>query len=169
MNAQTLPLGKRIIILGCPGSGKTTLALRLREKTGLPLVHLDCIWWRADKTHISREEFDSRLNAVMRGEKWIIDGDFSRTYEPRFAACDTVIFLDYSEECCLKGIEQRLGVQRSDVPFTDAALDLDLVEQVRAYRENGRVRVLELIKKHPNKTVLIFTSRETASEWLDEL
>ena len=65
----------RIVVLGCPGSGKSTFARSLAAKTGLPLVHLDNVWWRADGTHIPREEFDRALDEILQGEKWIMDGD----------------------------------------------------------------------------------------------
>ena len=55
---------KKIIVLGCSGSGKSTFAIKLHEKLGLPLYHLDNIWWKDDRTHISREEFDEKLDAV---------------------------------------------------------------------------------------------------------
>ena len=35
---------KRVIVIGCPGSGKTTFAEKLHKNTGLPLFHLDAIW-----------------------------------------------------------------------------------------------------------------------------
>ena len=56
-----MTFGNRIVILGCPGSGKSTFARKLHERTGLPLIYLDRIWWRADRSHISREEFDLAL------------------------------------------------------------------------------------------------------------
>ena len=65
-------IGDKILILGCPGSGKSTFARALAAKTGLPLVHLDNVWWRADGTHIPREEFDRALDEILRGEKWIM-------------------------------------------------------------------------------------------------
>ena len=105
---------RKVIILGCPGSGKSTLAKKLHEQTGMPLYHLDSIWWKPDRTHITRQQFDSRLHEIMQGEKWIIDGDYSRTYETRFLSCDTVIFLDYSTEECMKGIRERTGKNRDD-------------------------------------------------------
>ena len=83
----------RIIVIGAPGSGKSTLSVKLREKTGLPLWHLDNIWWKPDRTHITREAFDERLAALLKTDAWIIDGSYSRTFEPRIKACDTVILL----------------------------------------------------------------------------
>ena len=80
-------LGNKIIILGCCGSGKSTLSRKLSDRTGLPLYHLDMIWWRPDETHIPREEFDRKLGEILAGERWIVEGDYRRTYEPRIRAC----------------------------------------------------------------------------------
>ena len=56
---------KRAIVLGCSGSGKSTFSIQLHNLTGLPLYHLDNIWWNSDRTHISREEFDLKLNELV--------------------------------------------------------------------------------------------------------
>ena len=87
-----MKLGRKIMVIGCPGSGKSTLSRELRDITGLPLFHLDNIWWKPDRSHISREEFDRKLDEILLTDRWILDGDYSRTYETRFRACDTVIF-----------------------------------------------------------------------------
>ena len=159
-------LGHRIIILGCPGSGKSTLAKELRAYTGLPLIHLDNVWWRADRTHISREEFDVRLREIMRGEEWIIDGNYNRTIEVRITACDTVIFLDYDEEECMNGITERVGKERDDIPWTEDRLDPELVEMVMNYRNVSRPKICGLLEKYPDKRALIFRTRAEADEWL---
>ena len=159
--------GKRIIVLGCAGSGKSTFSRRLAEHTRLPLIHLDSIWWRADGTHISRDEFDRRLNDILAGESWIIDGDYSRTYEVRFRACDTVIFLDYGEEVCMRGITERIGTERPDMPWKEQELDPELVELVKSYRSVNRPKVLSLLEKYPEKQRLVFTSRSRSEEWLE--
>lgn len=70
---------KKVMILGCPGSGKSTFAKKMQKYTGLPLIHLDSIWWKPDKTHILRSEFDRILDSIIREENWILDGDYSRT------------------------------------------------------------------------------------------
>ncbi len=159
-------IGKKIVIIGCSGSGKSTLAKKLHQATGLPLIHLDNIWWKADRTHISRDEFDQKLAKICARDSWILDGDYSRTYETRIAACDTVIFLDYGEEVCMQGIIGRVGQDRGDIPWTEHELDPELVEMVKSYEKENKGVLLELFKKYPDKNVIIFHSREEAERWL---
>ena len=123
-------LGQKIIVLGCPGSGKSTFSGSLHVVSGLPLIHLDNVWWKADRSHISREEFDRKLGEILQRDKWILDGDYSRTYEVRFQACDTVFFLDYGLEECMNGIKKRVGKERRDIPWTEQELDPELVKQL---------------------------------------
>ena len=158
---------KRVIILGCPGSGKSTFAEKLQRCTGLPLTHLDTIWWKADKMHVSRSEFDTRLAAVLYRDKWIIDGDYSRTYAVRLNACDAVFFLDYGEAECLRGIKARVGQSRPDMPWTEDALDPELVDEVHAYGNVQRPAILELLRQHPGKETHIFHSHTEAEQWLN--
>ena len=166
---KTLSIGNRILILGCPGSGKSTFARRLGARTGLPVVHLDNIWWRADGTHVSREEFNRALDLLLRGEKWILDGNYGRTMEVRLRACDTVIFLDYPEAICMAGITARVGHPHADMPWTETALDPELVALVQNYARDDRPQVLSLLQKYPDKQALIFISRQEADRWLSQL
>lgn len=121
---------KKIIVIGCPGSGKTTFAEKLRDKTGLPLFYLDAIWHRPDRTHISREEFDARLADILALDSYIIDGNYSRTIETRIAACDTVFLFDLPTEICINGALSRLGNKRSDMPWIDTELDPKLKTEI---------------------------------------
>lgn len=164
-----MELGHKIIVLGCPGSGKSTLSVKLHEITGLPLIHLDNFWWRPDRSHVSGEEFDGKLEEVLSGGGWIIDGDYSRTYEARFKACDTVVFLDYGTDECLEGITARVGKQRADLPWTETGIDPELVDAVRNYRNINRPAILTLLERHPDRNRFVFGSRREADEWIGGL
>ena len=164
-----MAIGNRILILGCPGSGKSTLARALAARTELPLVHLDTVWWRADGTHIPREAFDRALDGLLQGEQWIMDGDYSRTYEVRIRAADTAIFLDYPESVCMGAIQARVGQPHSDMPWAERTLDPELVTLVQNYRRDDRPALLSLLQKYPDKQALIFPSREEADRWLSDL
>ncbi len=108
---------KKVIIIGCPGSGKSTFGRKLRDATGLPLYHLDMMYWNEDRTTVSKEVFLKRLQDAMSKPEWIIDGNYGSTMETRLNACDTVFFLDYNVEVCIAGVEERKGQPRSDMPW----------------------------------------------------
>jgi adenylate kinase family enzyme len=162
-------LGQKIIVLGCPGGGKSVFSKRLHDVSGLPLIHMDNLWWKPDRSHISREEFDRKLEEILQGDKWILDGDYSRTYEVRFQACDTVFFLDYGFEECLSGIKERVGKERRDIPWIEHELDPELVKQVEKYSILNRPVVLSLIEKYSGKNNFIFQSRDEADAWISSL
>lgn len=161
---------KRIIVIGCPGSGKTTFALRLCEKTGLPLFHLDAIWHRADRTNISREEFDARLGEILDRDEWIIDGNYRRTLEIRLRACDTVLLFDLPTEVCLRGVISRIGKKRCDMPWIETELDPEFKDQIEQFRDKELPSVYELIERHgEGKSIVIFKSRAEADEFIRQI
>ncbi len=157
---------KKVIIIGCPGSGKSTLARALHKKTAIPLFHLDMLYWNADKTTVPKEIFLERLFEVLKKESWIIDGNYASTMEMRMEQCDTVFFLDFPLEVCLDGIKQRQGKKRSDIPWVEDGFDEEFTEFIKNYNRDNRPKVFELIKKHTNKNIIIFHSREEADEYI---
>ena len=161
---------KKVIIIGCPGSGKSTFARALHEVTRLPVVHLDLLFWNADKTSVTREVFVQRLDEAMQSDSWIIDGNFSFTMEKRMAACDTVVFLDYPVEVCLDGVKSRRGQPRADMPWieTGDTPDYDeFLEFIRNFQTDRRPQVMDLLAKYSDKTIYHFTSREQAQDYLE--
>ena len=87
---------ERILIIGCGGSGKSTLARALAQRLGLPVCHLDQLYWKSGWENVSQEEFDDRLHTALALPQWIMDGNFERTVATRIQRCDTLIVLDYS-------------------------------------------------------------------------
>ena len=158
---------QKIIIIGCPGAGKTTFAEKLRDKSGLPLYYLDAIWHKPDRTHISREEFDARLGEILAKDAWIIDGHYSRTLERRIAACDTVFLFDMPTEVCLSGVIARIGTKRPDMPWIDEALDPALEKEVVGFREKHIPMIYDLLEKYKDgKSIVIFRTRGDADAFL---
>lgn len=159
----------RIIVIGCPGSGKSRFSRALHNSTGIPLYHLDMMYWKADKTTVEKSVFLERLRAVIEKDRWIIDGNYSSTMEQRMAACDTVIFLDYPTEVCLAGIKERQGKPRSDMPWTENGEDTEFLEYIKSYNSLQRPHVLALLDKYSDKKIIVFKSRAQADRFEKEV
>ena len=158
---------KKVIVIGCPGSGKSTVSRALHNKTGIPLYHLDMMYWNADKTTVEKSAFLERLSSVLEKDEWIIDGNYGSTMELRMAACNTVIFLDYPLDVCLDGIRNRRGKSRSDMPWIETEEDAEFIEFIKSYNEQQKPKVLELLEKYSDKNIVIFKSREEANAFLN--
>ena len=161
---------KKIIIIGCPGSGKSTLSRSLHKITNIPLYHLDMLFWNEDKTTVEKSVFLDRLLKVIQNDEWIIDGNYSSTMELRMQACDTVVFLDYPLDVCLNGIKDRKGKPRSDMPWIESDEDdADFIEFIKNYNSQSRPQVIELFKKYSHKDIYIFSNRIQAEEFLNKI
>lgn len=161
---------KKVLVIGCPGSGKSTFSRELQRITALPICHLDQLYWNADRTTVSNAVFLQRLHEVLGQERWIIDGNYSKTLELRLRRCDTVFFLDYPTEVCLSGIASRIGKLRPDLPWTETQADPELIEVVRNYPVRERQAVLALLEQDTDeKTVFTFQTREDAKGFLQSL
>lgn len=160
---------QKIIVIGCPGSGKSTFSRVLHNITGLPLFHLDQMYWNEDKTTVEKSVFLKRLQDAMVQSAWIIDGNYGSTMEMRMEACDTVIFLDYPVEVCLSGIQARRGKMRSDMPWVSSEEDAEFMAFIQNYREESRPKVMELLRKYAHKDIYIFTDRGKGDAFLKSL
>ena len=156
----------KAIIIGCPGSGKSTFSKALHEKTGLPLYHLDMLYWNSDRTTVSKELFRERLQKVIEENQWIIDGNYGSTIELRMKECDTVFFLDYSTDVCIEGIRERKGKVRTDMPWIETEDDEEFLDFIRSYNAESRPKVIELLEKYSDRDIHIFKSRAEADEYM---
>lgn len=159
---------KRVIVIGCPGSGKTTFAEKLKNDTGLPLYYLDAIWHKPDKTHIERSEFDERLAKILRTDEWIIDGNYQRTLKTRLEFCDTVFLFDLPTEICIQGAIERLGKERRELPWHETELNVNFRRQIEEFSKKNLPDIYALINKYKDeKTLVVFKSREQADAFLN--
>ena len=165
---------ERIIIIGCSGAGKSTLARALGEKLGLPIVHLDQLWWREGWQHVSREEFDAQLDMALAMDRWIIDGNYSRTMEARLQKCDTIIYLDFGRWECLLGMLQRVlgsyGKVRPDMAKgCPERFDWDFVKWIWNFNKQNRVRNYTWIAKTKHARAIVLKSRKEVKTFLQQL
>lgn len=156
---------QKVIIIGCPGAGKSTFGRKLADVTGLPLHYLDMIWHRPDRTTVSREEFDKQLDSLLDGDRWIIDGNYIRTLPLRLFRCDTVFMFDLPLEVCLAGAEERLGKERVDMPWTDTVLDEEFRQWILDFPKM-QLPLINLFLDSYNGTVVRFRSRREADEYI---
>lgn len=164
---------KRVLIIGGNGSGKSTFAKALAEKTALPCIHLDKILWCGNWEYLSHEEFDILLEAELEKDYWIIDGNYERTLEKRLQYCDTVFYFDFSTVSCLFGVTQRIiknyGRTREDMGGNcPEKFDFEFYKAVLRFNKRNRPKTKALLEKYkPN--VIIFKNRKEAKRYLSSL
>ena len=162
---------KKIMVIGCPGSGKSTFSKALHKKTGIPIFHLDMMYWKPDRTTVDKAVFYQQLSEIVKNDEWIIDGNYKSTIEFRMQFCDTVIFLDYPVDVCLEGVKERRGKERSDMPWTeyDDEEDSEFIDFIKNYNTECKPTIVELIGKYSDKEVYVFSSRKEADAFLNKL
>ena len=161
---------QKVLIIGCPGAGKSTFARRLQSLTGLPLYYLDRLWHRPDRTNVTREAFDAALAGLLTRPAWIIDGDYSRTLQVRLEACDTVFFLDYPLEACLAGVENRRNSLRPDMPWVETELNAEFLQYILDFGRDQLPIVTALLERYRGRRKIItFHSRAEADNYLNAL
>ena len=140
---------KKIAVIGCPGSGKTTFSKKLAAITALPLYHLDLIYWKSDATHLQRPEFKQKQEEIVSNDEWIIDGNFKRTLEIRIKNAELIYFLDLPVDDCIYGVITR--EREKEFPCFLPVND-ELIEDVKKYNSVCKPIVLSLFEKYPDKT-----------------
>ena len=147
---------QRVVVLGPAGAGKTVVANAISHRTGVPVVHLDPIFWGPNWTPAPRDEALRRLGEVVASERWVIDGNFLPEWgdplDERFRRADTVVFLDLSRMVCIARVLWRLvrdrRRRRPDLPAgAREGLDLPLLRWVWSYPNVDRPRVLDLLAR----------------------
>lgn len=161
----------KVLVIGCPGSGKSYFSKKLSELTKLPLCHLDMLFWNSDRTTVTRDVFLDRLEKVLVTDKWIIDGNYGFSMELRLLKCDTVFFFDLPTETCLEGVAKRRGKPRTDMPWNEAdyPVDEDFLDFIKTFREENTPIIIERLSKFPDKKLYVFNDRTQADEFLEKL
>ena len=162
-----MKMNRKIIVIGSPGSGKSTFARKLHAKTGIPLFHLDLLYHRPDRTVVSREAFDAKLRILMAQSEWIIDGNYLRTLPVRLMHCNEVFLFCLPVECCLEGARARLGRSRPDMPWAETELDPEFAERIRKFPGEQLPVIEQLLDGcRDSRRITVFHSRAEADALL---
>ena len=165
---------QRIIIIGCGGAGKSTLARQLGKKLNIPVVHLDKLWWNPGWIEKSQEEFDELHRQELSKEKWIMDGNFNRTMPERIARCDTIIYLDFSRFACIRGVIKRVlttyGTVRPDMgEGCPERIDFEFLKWVWNYNQNKRESNYRLLNEATHAETIVLTNRRSVRRFLQQV
>ena len=161
---------KRVLVIGCPGAGKSYFSKKLSELTHLPLIHMDNLYWREDKTSVSHEELIEKLLPYLQKDEWIIDGNYHRTLEMRLPYATDVFFLDIPRKECIQGILERVEKPRDDIPWVESKEDAaELIAWTADYGFRTKDEEIALLEKNKHLNVHTFTSRKEINEYLEKL
>jgi adenylate kinase family enzyme len=165
---------KRIVVIGSGGSGKSTFSRQLGGGLGIEVIHLDAMFWRPGWAPTPKDEWAERVRELCERDSWIMDGNFGGTRELRFAACDTIIFLDMPRRLCLYRVIKRFikyrGGNRPDMAAgCNEKLDLEFLAWVWNYPKKGRINALADLERCRDKHVVILRSKREADTFLKSL
>ncbi|MEM7657907.1 MAG: hypothetical protein AAF399_17410 [Bacteroidota bacterium] len=144
---------KRILIIGCSGAGKTTLALQMADRLQLELIHLDKHYWHAGWVESNKADWQATATAFAERPEWVMDGNYGGTMDLRLQYADTAIFLDFSTWRCLWRVIKRTvryyGTSRPDMAEgCHERWDWSFLRYVAVYRSTRRAGVLERLQRH---------------------
>ena len=161
---------ERILVIGCPGAGKTYFSKQLSKILHLPIVHMDNLYWRKDKTSIATEELMEKLKPYLTQPKWIIDGNYHKTLEMRLPYATDVFVLDLSRKECIQGILDRIDQPRDDIPWVETEDDAtELIAWTADYGFRTKDEEIALLNKNKHLNVHTIKSRQEMNEYLEKL
>ncbi|ACX64796.1 topology modulation protein [Paenibacillus sp. Y412MC10] len=153
---------KRVLVIGCPGSGKSTFSSRLSKESGLPVIHLDSFYWKPGWISCSNQEFDEILQKLLVQETYIMDGNYGRTLDYRIPYTDTVYFFDFPRYLCLYRVMKRTILNHGTTGEYMGkgcleSIDYKFIKSVWNFRKNHRMRIINILEKYKgSKSIIIF-------------
>lgn len=165
----------RVMVVGCGGSGKTTLAIEVARRTGLPLVHLDRLYWSSGWTPTPPEAWRDTMRAEVARERWVLDGNYGGTLDLRLERADTVVFLDVPTWTCLVRVVRRRfrygGRSRPSLPEgCPERLTVEFLWWIATYRRRRRPGLLaRFADLAPGVAVHLLRTPDEIERFLDGL
>ena len=175
MSRTTPTVGRRVIVTGLAGAGKSTFSRALGAKTGLPVIHLDLYAWKPGWVRMNEDELREKQRDLLAGDEWIADGNYHATLRERLGRADTVVFLDTPWWICarrafMRGIRRPPGFQPPDGCDDDPWQRRDewwIVWRVWRVRHSDRERELRIISEHGRHALMhVLRSKQEIGRFL---
>ncbi len=160
---------RKVLVVGSGGAGKSTFAKRLGQLLDLEVIHLDALYWKAGWVETPKAEWAETVARLVRREAWVMDGNYSGTFDIRIEACDTLIFLDMPRRVCLWRVLKRLIVYRRRTrpdmaAGCDERLSAEFILWVWNYPKTRRPKVLKLMRENAARKRMIRLSSPAEAE-----
>ena len=144
---------KKILVIGSGGAGKSTFAERLCQILKIEVIHLDVLYWKPGWVETPKPEWRTTVAELVKRDSWIIDGNYSGTFDIRVAACDTVIFLDVARTVCLWRVLKRRMLYRHGGRLDMAEgcyerFSLEFMQWIWGYPKRTRPKILKLLEEY---------------------
>ncbi len=165
----------QVIIIGCGGSGKTTLSHQLGDLLSIPVHHLDNLFWKSGWVKVERDAFFQMQEEIISGDTWLIDGNYGSTMEARIARAETILFLDLPTSHCLWNVIKRFfqyrGKSRPDMTEGNTErLDLTFIWYILTFRSARRPMIMQRLAEAPTGTrVVLLKNRRAVGTFLSDI
>lgn len=164
---------RRIMVVGCSGAGKSTLSRQLGARLGLPVTHLDRLYWRPGWRPVSAEEFHTAQREIVATDDWVIDGNYGSSMHVRLPRADTIVFLDYPRRICLRRVLLRTARdfgKDTQAPGCPEKMDWEFFTYIWRWPTQYRARTVQRIAEHGAHTRrIVLTRPREAKEFLARL
>lgn len=165
---------KRILIIGSNGAGKSTFSYRLAEKTGLPLVHLDKIYWHNNWEITPGEEFRNKVLEEAQKDSWIIEGNNMSSLHQRLPYAGTVFWFEFPPVICVFNIIKRelkyRNKVRPDMPDQCyGKFDLKFLKLAWNFNKDNHDRIENSLKENKHLKVIRFTNYRQVKKYLSNI
>jgi len=158
---------QRALVIGCSGAGKSTFARTLGKLSGLPVIHIDQLFWQPNWVQVPHDVYLARLDEAVSGERWIIDGNNPSTLDRRIPRADTIIWLHRSRAVCYWRIMQRVigsyGRVRPDMaPGCPERFDWQFMKYIWRFPRDYHPRMVGALERHDawGRTVMLRNDAE---------
>lgn len=144
---------QRVLVIGPSGAGKSTFARQLGERTGLPVTHLDQLYWEPGWVKAENEVYLTRLKQVVDSPRWIIDGSNPSTLDLRLPRADRVVLFERSRLAALWRVAKRVigtyGRVRADMAEgCPERFDWEFVQYIWTFERKQRPRIVAALDRH---------------------